>query len=428
MTGFMKEKWIEKYRDSKNLLGPSRDVLVAFNANIDEVMNVEDLDIDLDGVRPRELEKVSGMDQLKSTLKHCIENSENRELELEKLDHTFESSEENIGGQAGIMANFLAGLGNGVIFYTPFLSEELSELLDEKILYPVVEGDFKLKNVRDSTNTDRTKRNLIFEYSGEQTGRVIFSRKLKGFGPYFRKGVEDSFPDIEGNTDRTLLSGFHDVEGNVEAKLKKSGNQIEQLETPVHVEFVYRSDELSGAIAEHVLPHADSIGMDEEEISRLVDLLELDVEHGEDMSLGEVFHASRQLIERFDLDRCHIHTYRFHVCVATSDYSVSKKRMRDAMLFGELCAIKKAEKGEIPGAEDLERFDMEDKHIHDLEELEHFQDFFGLHDFVEEGTAELEGHKVAAIPTIIHEDPERLVGMGDIISAGAFVSELNRLP
>lgn len=428
MTGSMEEKWIEKYRDSKDLLKPSRDVLVAFNANIDEVIDVGNLEIGLEEVRSRELEKVSGMEQLKSTLKYCMENSENRELELEELDHSFEGSEENIGGQAGIMANFLAGLGNGVIFYTPFLSEKLAELMDEKILYPVVEGDFKLKNVRDSTNTDRTKQNLIFEYSGEQTGRVIFSRKLKGFGPYFRKGVEENFKDIEQNTDRTLLSGFHDVEGNVKAKLGKSGKQIEKLDTPIHIEFVYRNDELSSLIIEHILPRADSIGMDEGELARLTELLGLEINHGGDMSLGEVFQASKQIVERFDLDRCHVHTYRFHACVATSDYSVSKKRMRDAMLFGELCAIKNAEKGGIPAAEDLERFDMEDKHLHDLGELEDFQEFFELEDFLEQGTAELEGHKVAAIPSIIHENPKRLVGMGDIISAGAFVAELNRLP
>lgn len=419
---------MEKYHDSKQLLGPSRDVLVAFNANIDEVMDVEDLDLDLENIHSRKLEKVNGMEQMKEALKHCIQKGENREIELENLDHSFDNSQENIGGQAGIMANFLAGLGNGVIFYTPFLSGELAELLNEKVLYPVIEGDFKLKNVKDAVNTDRTKRNLIFEYSNGQTGRVIFSRKLKGFGPYFRKGVENSFPEIEDNTDRIILSGFHDVEGNQEAKLKKAAEQMNQLETPVHIEFVYRNDELTQLITENIFPEADSIGMDEDELKNTAELLDLDLEIDGQLSLGETFHAAKQIIDTFGLDRCHIHTYRFHICVADSDYPVSKKRMRDAMLFGEFCAIKKAENGEIPGAENLETLNMEDKHVHDLEDLEHFQDYFNLHNFIETGTADLEGHKLAAIPTIIHEEPERLVGMGDIISAGAFIGELNRLP
>ncbi|MFB6212972.1 MAG: ADP-dependent glucokinase/phosphofructokinase [Candidatus Nanohaloarchaea archaeon] len=428
MTGFMKERWIDKYRSAADLIGPSRDVLVAFNANIDEVMQVEELDLDLSGVEPRELEKASGMEQLKSMLKYCIENSENREIELSELDHGFENSDEHVGGQAGIMANFLSRLGNGVIFYTPFLSEELGEKMDEKVLYPVVEGDFVLKNVRDAVNTDRTKRNLIFEYSGEQTGRVIFSRQLKGFGPYFRKGVEDSFEEIEQNTDRVILSGFHDVEGNKEAKLDKSGQQIAKLDRPVHVEFVHRNDELTRLVSGHVFTEADSIGLDEGELRALVEALELGVEPREEFSLGEAFHAAKKLIEKFELQRCHVHTYRFHVCVATQDYEIPGERMRDAMLFGELCAIKNAEDGEIPGTENLKGFDMENKHLHGLEELGDFQDYFELTDFVENGTAEVEGHRVAAIPTIIHEQPERLVGMGDIISSGAFVSELNQLP
>lgn len=427
MTGFMEERWVERYRDSRQMLGPSRDVLVAFNANIDRVMQLEDLDISLEGADSRELDKVSTMDGLKSALKYCMEKGENREIELGELEHDFQEGEEQIGGQAGIMANFLSNLGNGVIFYTPFLSEELAEKVNDNVLYPVVEGDFKLKNVRDASNTDRTKENLIFEYSNGQTGRVIFSSKMKGFGPYFRKGVEESFPEIEENTDRMILSGFHDVEGNREAKLKKAGNQIAELEKPVHVEFVYRNDELSRMIAEHVLSEADSIGLDEDELERLTELLDLDVETGE-MSLGDAFHAAKQLVERFELERCHVHTYRFHLCVASQDYSIPVERIRDAMLFGELCAIKNAEKGEIPGANELERFDMENKHLHGIDEMEEFGDYFDLHDFVESGTAELEGHVVAAIPALIHEDPERLVGMGDIISAGAFVAELNRLP
>ncbi|MFB6147346.1 MAG: ADP-dependent glucokinase/phosphofructokinase, partial [Candidatus Nanohaloarchaea archaeon] len=313
MTGVMKENWIEKYRASMNLIGPSRDVLVGFNANIDEIVDVEEMDIELEDTEPREKEKAETIDDVKSVLKYCMENRENREVELGDVDHEFDG-EERIGGQAGIMANFLSGLGNGVIFYTPFLSEELAEKVNENVLYPVAEGDFRLKNVRDASNTDRTKRNLIFEYSDGESGRVIFSRKMKGFGPYFRKGVEDSFPEIEDNTDRIILSGFHDVEGNREAKLEKAAKQIEKLDKPVHVEFVYRDDELSQMVAEKVINEADSLGLDEDELEKLAELLELDV--GEELSLGEVFHAAKQLVDRFDLDRCHVHTYRYHGCVA----------------------------------------------------------------------------------------------------------------
>lgn len=420
----MKEEWLKRYRNSINLVEDSHDVLVGFNANIDMVFDVDDLKIDLD-VEPEELEAVSGLKELKATLRYHMEKGENRELELEELDHEFNSGEEYIGGQAGIMANYLAGTGNGVIFYTPFLSDELAQKINENVLYPVVDGGFVLKSVRDASNTDRTKHNLIFEFSGESPGRVIFSRKLKGFGPYFRKGVEENFPEIQDNVDRIILSGFHDAEGNVEAKLKKARDQIRKFEKPVHLEYVHQTDELATLLSRHVMPAVDSIGLDESELRNLSKALELETKIGEEPSLGEVFHSGKQIVDRFDLQRCHIHTIRFHATVAKKDYEIPGERIRDAMLYGELSAIQKCDTGKMPGKDDIKSFDMEDKHLHDLEDFRHFQDFFDLDNFVEKGVAELEDHRVVAIPTIIHEDPARLVGMGDIISSGAFIAETN---
>jgi len=426
MTDSIENLWLEKYSASADLAEPSRDILVAFNANIDKIIEVGD-DLDPDA-EPEDLQKASSYHDIRSALRYCMERSENREIELGDIDHEFDDGDEYIGGQAGIMANFLSGIGNAVIFYTPFLSEELAEMINEKVLYPVVEGEFVLKNVRDAANTDRTKTNLIFEYSGEETGRVIFSRKLKGFGPYFRKGVSDNFSKIDSDVDRIILSGFHDVEGNKEAKLKKSRAQVKELKTSVHLEFVYRNDEISSLISRYIIPEVESIGLDEDELKNLLELLEMDIAEEDHLSLGETFQVAKKLVEKFDLERIHVHTYRFHLTVAEENYRFSSKRIRDAMLFGELCAIENADKGEIPNSDDLKKFDMEKLHLEGLEELEHFQEFFELDDFVETGTAEVEGYRVAAIPTMIHEEPERLVGMGDIISSGAYVAELNQLP
>ncbi|MFB6291879.1 MAG: ADP-dependent glucokinase/phosphofructokinase [Candidatus Nanohaloarchaea archaeon] len=421
----MKKDWLDKYRDAAELAenGPV-DVLVGFNANIDVIYDVEELGLDFSGVEPRELDTVSGFKQLKSALKYHMEREENREIELGSLEHTFEGGEERVGGQAGIMANYLSRMGEGVIFYTPLLSEELANRMEEKILYPVVDGDFVLKNVRDSVNTDRTKHNLIFEYSSGRTGRVIFSSTMKGFGPYFRSGIVDEFDKLDSGLDRIIVSGFHDAEGNIEAKIVKSRNQLEKLDTPVHLEYVHKDDERASLVARHVLPVVDSIGLDEDESREICELLDLDVDMEEEMTLGDAFHLSRQLMEKFELSRCHIHTYSFHVTVVDSDYEVGTEKIRDAMLLGELSAIKTADTGELPGKEDLEELETDDKHVHRLDELEDFQHYFGLDRFAATGTGKVEGYRVAAIPTIIHEDPERLVGLGDVISSGAFVGEL----
>ncbi len=419
-----KDSWIERYKNSTHLAEKSVDILTGFNANIDVIHQVSDLDLDLSETEPKLFDKISKIEELKSSLNYCIKNSENDEIDIGALEINFEG-EESIGGQAGIMSNFLAGTGNGVIFYTPLLSEELASKIDEKVLYPVMDGEFMLKNVRDASNTDRTKKNHIFEFNiDESTGRLIVSDTLKGFGPYFRKGVEENLDLTQENIDCAVFSGFHDVVGNKEIKLRKSAKQIQMMEKPVHLEFVNKNLETTSLIVKHILPEVDSFGLDESEFESLMDLMDLE-DKSEELNLGTAFNAAKKIIERFQIKRIHLHTYRYHLTVTTENYTTDLPKIRESMLYGELAAIQAADTGRIPGKEDILKFDMENKKINGLHELRHFGDYFEISDFEETGTAEIDGFKVVAIPTIIHNDPEKTVGMGDIISSGAFTSEFS---
>lgn len=419
-----KQKWIEKYRNSTWLVESSVDILTGFNANIDIIHQLPDLELNLSEIDSELFSQISTQRELNSSLKYCIENSENNEVDLGDLDPDFEG-EEFIGGQAGIMSNFLAGTGNGVIFYTPLLSEELASEIDEKVLYPVIDGEFMLKNVRDASNTDRTKKNHIFEFNkNDSTGRLIVSDTLKGFGPYFRKGVEENIGIIEENIDCAVFSGFHDISGNREAKLKKSAEQLQMIDKPVHLEFVNKDSETTSLILKNILPEVNSFGLDETEFESLMDLLKIGESSG-NLNLGEAFDASKKIIQKFDLDRIHLHTYRYHLTVATEDHNTSTLRIRESMLYGEVAAIQAADTGHIPSKEDITEFNMDNKEIKSLKELKDFGEFFDILGFEESGIAEIDGFKVVAIPTIIHNDPEKTVGMGDIISSGTFTSEFS---
>jgi ADP-dependent phosphofructokinase/glucokinase len=94
------------------------------------------------------------------------------------------------------------------------------------------------------------------------------------------------------------------------------------------------------------------------------------------------------------------------------------------MLFGELSAISMADSGEI-SKKSFEDLDFENLHLQDLEEMRHFEEDLELEKFVSTGIAHIEEFNVVAIPTLIHEEPERLVGMGDVISAGSFAGEIS---
>lgn len=420
----MKDKWRIRYQKIDRLLDGKRvNILTGFNANIDLLYDLEDLGLDLSGADAELKNPVENVTDLKYSLKYCLDKGKNEEVDGENFYRKLDGNpERKIGGQAGIIANFLSGFENYVMFHTPLLSEDLANMISDEVVSPVIDGKLLLKRVKECVNTDRTKKNTIIEFEGENTGRFIVSDSMRGFGPYFRSGVEENFEVLEEELDRMILSGYHDIAGNMDTKLQKSRKQLHALETEKHLEYVAMKEQDSRKIFDKILPEFESVGMDKTEALQLADFMEIDAE--EDLDISQAVKLGRKLIEEKNLERVHIHTYRYHVCVASPEYQVSKERMRDAMLFGEACAVQMAEQGDIPDLEDMEKFELDRTHVHRLDPLEKLGEKLGKENLTEKGVYRDEEVKIAAIPTLIHEEPERMVGMGDIISSGAYTAEL----
>jgi ADP-dependent phosphofructokinase/glucokinase len=414
----MKEEWLKKYRSVEEKSDFGSKVLLGFNANIDVSQSFSELEISLEDVEAEEIQSISSREDLKKVLKFCRENSTNLEVDIQDYNPDL-NGEEQIGGQAGIMSNFLSNINHRAVIYSPFLSQDLAENIDSEVLYPDFEDGMVLKSVSDAVNSDRTKKNYIIEFE-EESCRLILSDSLRGFGPYFRKSVEEKFPDLEKEIDRAIFSGFHDVEGNVDSKLRKAEKQLRKMHIPKHLEFVSKSPERDEIVLDRILPYFTSVGMDETEINKIGDIMGYDI--SDEPSLGEVFTASKKIIQKYHVRRVHVHTMHFHSVVAERSYPVRDKRIRDSMLYSELAAVSMAETGEIPEKEDI-GLNNDKMHVTKLDDLEHFSDFFDLTEFVETGITRIEDYKVIAIPTLIHEEPKRLVGMGDIISSGSFTTE-----
>ncbi len=420
----MKDKWRMRYRESLKLLeGDQVSALTGFNANIDVHHNLEDLDLDFSDVEAEIVNPVENMHDFKSSLKYCVDNGVNKEVNRKNFDQDLSfNGSESLGGQGGIIANYLSGIGAYTVFYTPLLSEELVEKLNDEVVYPVIDGKFLLKRAKECVNTDRTKYNTIVEFEGDETGRLIISGTVKGFGPYFRKGVEENLGSLDRKLDRIILSGFQNIEGNFDTKIDKACMQLQKLDTPKHLEYVSTGSAETRKILEDLLPAFESIGMDEVEAKEIAEHLEIEVK--DELSLGEAYKIAEKLVKEKGVSRCHIHSYRFQLIVTDEDYPIGKKSMRRGLLFGVASSLRLAEIGEIPDRSELEKFDLENKHIHRLDELEHFENHLDLEKFAETGIEEIEDLNVVAAPTLIHEDPERLVGMGDIISSGTFIGEI----
>jgi len=420
----MKDKWRLKYQESISLLDHDRiNVLTGFNANIDVLYDFEDLKIDLTSVEPELKNPVENEEDLKSCLKFCIENGANKEVNRRNYSENLSTNGvERLGGQGGIMANFLSGLGDYTTFYTPLLSEEIAEKLNEDVVYPSIEGKIILKRVKECVNTDRTKYNTIIEFNENETGRLILSGQVKGFGPYFRKGIEENSSSLDDNLDRIILSGFQNIEGNFETKLNKTEKQMNKFETPKHLEYVSMEEDKARKVLEDLLSSFDSIGMDEEEAKDIAEMLKIDI--SDDVSLGDAYQVGKELVKNKEVSRCHIHSYKYNLVVVDEDYEISMDKIQESVLFGVSSAIQMAEIGELPTREDVQEFNLKNKHIHRLDELEDFGHHLDLENFAETGKAEIEGVKVVAVPSLIHQNPKRLVGMGDIISSGAFTAEI----
>lgn len=414
----MKEEWAEKYRKAVEETDFDSNVLTGFNANIDCSTSYKELEINTEDVEAEKKNSVGSEEDLKKILKFCRDSRTNQEVELDfEVDI---EGEEQLGGQGGIMANFLSKIGNRSAFYTPFLSENIADLMESEVVYPVIDDTLTLQSIEDAVNSDRTKKNYIIEFE-EESCRLILSDSIRGFGPYFRKSVEEKLSETRGSIDRMLLSGFQDAEGNIEAKYGKAEEQLKKIEVPKHLEFVSKGEKKDKLMIENIAPHFDSVGMDEQELRHVSEALNIDL--GE-ASLGHVYKASKEIIEETEVTRVHVHTLKFQCVVAKESYPVEAQDIRRGMLFGGLAAVSMAEKGEIPDMEDIS-FNSDDMHLNRLEELEHFEDFFNLENFLETGIAQIDGYTVVAVPTVIHEEPKRLVGMGDLISSGAFVAEIN---
>lgn len=422
----MKDAWIKKYKESRQLgYGNHLNVLVGFNANIDVSYDVDELDWNYKSSEPVNHDKVSNMDELEQLTHYCVNNQLNKEIKRNGFQEEFkEPGKKKIGGQAGIISNFLNRMNNYAIFYTPLLSEELTNLLDEDIVYPILEGEnLRLKKVSEAINTDRFKKNTILEFKQEHTGRLILSDTLKGFGPFFRKGIEEKLQSLDKESDRMIFSGFHNAEGNFESKIEKAGLQLTKIASSKHLEYTNMADDHAEALLEEIVPNVDSIGFDEEEAKQLASLLGVDI--GGKIDILDALDICKELINEKDIYRVHLHTYDYHLTVTRNEYPVKHEKIREAMLFSEVCAMVMGDKGKIPNLEEVKGFSMEKKHLKRVDYLEKLGDQIETKRFARHGLGNTEeGYKVVAIPSLIHEDPKRLVGMGDIISSGAFIGEL----
>ncbi|NMB02321.1 MAG: hypothetical protein GX971_12515 [Firmicutes bacterium] len=450
--------------------------LAAFNTNVDVVVHLNNSNLaPLQANARIDIEQVKGllgtvittvsneneflavlMDALEAGKSHYIVLS-NMEL-LSWLEEVFPVRKESMGGQAGIIANQMAGLGAHSIVYTSLLSPKQASMFFPEVDVPVASDDLAIVNVGDAVRPDdQIKENWIFEYAkGERfelgghvivtprANRVILATRPEGVVMAFTPEMDRVLPDLGKQLDVAFMAGFHYApteKGQLEKYLEASMNSLHRLKEHnpnlrFHFEYVPMSEaEAEKAMLKAVASEIQSFGINENEIKRVLEIYAYEQERiaiEEHESSVTLYDGALKIMEELGFERIQLHNLGYYVVVLRNPYCVDLEHVRESCLYASSVNAIKAkyggyvlhdslsEAGDIPlseiGFDQLEIFAQEMKN-RGIEVPE---------SFLEEGILEFNNHTVLIVPAHVVPNPVSTVGMGDTISSSAFAYEQSK--
>ncbi|AFK23108.1 ADP-specific phosphofructokinase [Pyrococcus sp. ST04] len=360
------------------------------------------------------------------------------------FDDTFKYDMERIGGQAGIIANLLAGLKvNKVIAYTPFLPKRLAELFKPGVLYPVVEGGkLKLKPIQEAYREgDPLKVNRIFEFrkgmkfklgneiiTVPHSGRFIVSSRFESISRIeTRDELRPFLPEIGKLVDGAILSGYQGLRlqysdgKDANYYLRKAKEDIRLLKEAgikIHVEFASIQDrKLRKKVVNNIFPMVDSVGMDEAEIAYILSVLGYRdladriflYNRIEDAILGGMI-----ILDELNFEILQVHTIYYLMYITHRDNPLSEEELAKSLEFGTTLAAARASLGDISKPEDYR--------VGEEVPFNERSDYVRLRFEEAKQKLRMREYKVVIVPTKLVPNPVSTVGLGDTISTGTFLS------
>ena len=310
----------------------------------------------------------------------------------------------SLGGQAGIAARHLTGLGAPRIFCAaPGMGDGAARML----------RDYDVTVVNSAIGPDCT--HIILEYTpglvpaGDdvipRSNRFIISPQKTGLNTILSQDLLALVLQQVPFCTRAFLSGFQYLSGDEE--FRDAVSQIRAMkganrDLKVHVECVSVTDPaVNAGILHHILPAADSVGLNENELSLLLgcpwgaDPVSL-VRHMED--LGRLT----------GLSRIHLQTFCYYLLLLKS-HGVDPQGSQESLVFTAQVAAGAAE-GTGTGVPAV-----------GLSAVKKISGQFGPGPAP--GIFVTGDYYLIVVPTLIAECISRTVGLGDIISSTAFVTD-----
>ena len=369
-----------------------------------------------------------------------------------------------MGGQAGIISNLLACLElKKVVAYIPWLSQEQAEYFvdTDNLVHPKVEdGKVILKHPREAFKPNiGSKVNWILEYSKDlqvrcngrdfrvpRDNRLIISSRPKWISLNMDRDVYEQLNSIFP-IDGAMLSGYqmikeeYDDGSTYKDHVAHAVQVIEKLkslnpELRIHVELTSIQNRVirKAILTEIVAKHVHSLGLDTVEVANALNVLgheelSYSVIKKEENGITSLYQGAVQLLKDLSLERVHVHSLGFYICILKKGHPLTLKEHRDVLLFSSTLAAAKALRGNIGNLKDAEAGLEVPISGDGIEALENFKVYCvgrklcTIEEF-EYGYLYGPDHDAVIIPSKVVDRPKATVGIGDAISAGAFTAML----
>jgi ADP-dependent phosphofructokinase/glucokinase len=313
-----------------------------------------------------------------------------------------------IGGQAGIAALHLAGLGAGEVFC-------LAPALGRTAALVFARHNVRVPEVRSGTGPGQDTTHLIFEYppglvplaDGAQprNNRFIISPDKSAKNTLLPEETLQSVLLQVSSCTRAFLSGYQYL--SAEQEFARAAGQIQALKRVnplmrVHIEWVSVTSETAIAgLMRHILPAADSLGLNEHELT----LLPGQAGTGSPVSRAE---GILTLAQETGLSRIHLHTFGYYLLVIRKDRAIPQ-RSRQALMYAAKVVA------------DAARGTTTSIPVAGIDAVRQIAGSFAPGS--QPGVFSAGEYLVIAVPTPIAAGITQTVGLGDILSSTAFAAD-----
>lgn len=393
--------------------------VVGFNVNLDRIITVNPALLHSPLLTQPELA------ELRSRLLHSMQTCTAEEWfvtdreQYQQFTRAFsDTGSLAIGGQAGIAAVHLSSIGvPDVLCITHFAGPDTGKIL--------INAGVCVLDIHPPKTDPSDEIHLVFEYPPGlvpvaegvmmRNNRFIASPACDSESALIPVDSGEAVISRVSSYSRVFLSGYQYL--SLAGEFVRAADQILQMKknTPwmrVHVECVsVTEDAVLGGFARHILPAADSIGLNEHELLLLLHhLCPQEPGYGllKNLSPVQLVKGALLVCRKSGLLRLHLHTFGYYVLVLRNDCAHPGESL-NALLFASLTTAHAAQGCGM---------NLSPVGIGALEQIE---EAFGPHQ--SPGIFQIDTYTVIVIPTIIAHDIRKSSGLGDILSSTAFVAD-----